>query len=164
MKTRRREFLQSAGAAGIAAFAGLRPLLAADAEVEIDTSNPGPHISPHIYGHFIEHLGGVIYDGIWVGRESKIPNIDGIRKQFVEDMKRIGAPNLRWPGAVSPTATIGETASARARDVRVRTTIGSTACLRGRTRWRATSSGSMSSCTCAGSSAPSPISDAPGVP
>ena len=55
-------------------------------------------ISPHIYGHFIEHLGGVIYDGVWVGRNSSIPNVDGIRKQFVDDMKRIGAPNLRWPG------------------------------------------------------------------
>ena len=40
----------------------------------------------------------MIYDGIWVGRNSKIPNVDGIRKQFVDDMKRIGAPNFRWPG------------------------------------------------------------------
>lgn len=39
-----------------------------------------------------------VYDGIWVGRNSKIANVDGIRKQFVDDMKRIGAPNYRWPG------------------------------------------------------------------
>ncbi len=71
---------------------------AADAEVVVNPSQPGPLINPHLYGHFIEHLGGVVYDGIWVGRNSKIPNIDGIRKQFVDDMKRIGAPNLRWPG------------------------------------------------------------------
>lgn len=82
----------------MAAFAGLRPLQAADAQIEIDPSQPGPQINPHIYGHFIEHLGGVIYDGIWVGRHSKIPNVDGIRKRFVDDMKRIGAQNLRWPG------------------------------------------------------------------
>jgi len=82
----------------MASFAGLRPLQAAAAEIEIDSSQPGPQINPHIYGHFIEHLGGVIYDGIWVGRNSKTPNVDGIRKQFVDDMKRIGAPNLRWPG------------------------------------------------------------------
>jgi alpha-N-arabinofuranosidase len=95
----RRRFLKTAAAAGCAAFAGLRPLqAAADAEVEIDPSPPGPQISPHLYGHFIEHLGGVIYDGIWVGRDSKIPNLGGLRKQFVDDMKRIGAPNLRWPG------------------------------------------------------------------
>jgi alpha-N-arabinofuranosidase len=82
----------------MATFAGLRPSQAADAEVVIDPSQAGPLISPHLYGHFIEHLGGVVYDGIWVGRNSKIPNLGGIRKQFVDDMKRIGAPNLRWPG------------------------------------------------------------------
>jgi len=98
MRARRRRFLKSAAATGIAALAGLRPLAAADAEIEIDPSRPGPPISPHVYGHFIEHLGGVVYDGIWVGRDSKIPNVDGIRKQLVDDMKRIGAPNLRWPG------------------------------------------------------------------
>ena len=37
-------------------------------------------IKPALYGHFTEHIGGVIYDGIWVGRDSKIPNIDGIRQ------------------------------------------------------------------------------------
>jgi alpha-L-arabinofuranosidase len=97
MMAHRREFLESVAAAGIG-VAGLRSLQAADAEIDINPSQAGPQISPHIYGHFIEHLGGVIYDGIWVGRNSKIPNVDGIRKQFVDDMKRIGAPNLRWPG------------------------------------------------------------------
>jgi alpha-N-arabinofuranosidase len=98
MTADRRRFLGQAAAASLAAFAGPRPLSAADAQVELDPSRPGPPISPHIYGHFIEHLGGVIYDGIWVGPDSKIPNRDGIREQFVDDLKRIGAPNLRWPG------------------------------------------------------------------
>jgi alpha-N-arabinofuranosidase len=98
MTAGRRRFLKTAAATGVASLAGLRPLPAADAEVQVDPSAPGPTISPHIYGHFVEHLGGVVYDGIWVGRESKVPNVGGIRKQFVEDMKRIGAPNLRWPG------------------------------------------------------------------
>jgi alpha-N-arabinofuranosidase len=69
----RRRFLKTAAAAGCAAFAGLRPLAAADAEIEIDPSSPGARISPHIYGHFIEHLGGVIYDGIWVGPIRRSP-------------------------------------------------------------------------------------------
>jgi alpha-L-arabinofuranosidase len=98
MRVRRRRFLKSAAAAGVMAVAGLRTLRAADAEIVIDPSRPGPRISPHLYGHFIEHLGGVIYDGIWVGRDSKVPNVDGIRKQFIDDMRRLGAPNLRWPG------------------------------------------------------------------
>jgi alpha-N-arabinofuranosidase len=94
----RRAFLQTAAGAGIGALVASRPSFAADAEVVLSPGTPGPVISPHVYGHFIEHLGGVVYDGIWVGRDSKIPNVDGIRSRFVEDMKRIGAPNLRWPG------------------------------------------------------------------
>ena len=90
---KRRTFLKTTAVAGLAPW-----VLAADADIELATDRPGPVINPHIYGHFIEHLGGVIYDGIWVGRDAKIPNIGGIRKSFVDDMKRIGAPNLRWPG------------------------------------------------------------------
>jgi alpha-N-arabinofuranosidase len=94
----RRAFLRTATAAGIGAIAASRASLAAEADIVLTPAAPGPVISPHIYGHFIEHLGGVVYDGIWVGRDSKIPNVDGIRERFVLDMKRIGAPNLRWPG------------------------------------------------------------------
>lgn len=90
---RRRTFLGAALAAGIGA-----PVRAADAEIEIRPGEPGPTISPHLYGHFIEHLGGVIYDGVWVGPASPVANADGIRKQFVDDMKALGAPNIRWPG------------------------------------------------------------------
>jgi alpha-N-arabinofuranosidase len=93
----RRQFLGTV-AAGCTAFAGMRTLQAADALVEINPVQVGPVISAHLYGHFIEHLGGVIYDGIWVGRDSTIPNVGGIRKQFVDDMRQLGAPNLRWPG------------------------------------------------------------------
>lgn len=93
----RRAFLKSAGAGAVAHLCN-RPVFAADTEIEVLTANPGDTINPMNYGHFIEHLGGVIYDGIWVGENSKIPNIGGIRRQFVEDMKHIGAPNLRWPG------------------------------------------------------------------
>jgi alpha-L-arabinofuranosidase len=95
---RRRAFLKSAACAGAGSLAASLLVPAADVEIEVAPDKPGAVINPHLYGHFIEHLGGVIYDGVWVGRDSKIPNIDGIRKQFVEDMKRIGAPNLRWPG------------------------------------------------------------------
>src|SRR5262249_45602149 len=93
----RRNALRTIGAAA-GVLVGLRPIFAADAEIELSPLDAGPQISPHLYGHFIEHLGTVIYDGIWVGRQSKIANIDGIRRRFVEDMKRIGAPNFRWPG------------------------------------------------------------------
>ena len=94
---KRRQFLKTTGA-GLGVLAAPRLSFAADAEVVLNVAAPGAVISPHIYGHFIEHLGGVIYDGIWVGRGSKIANVDGHRKRFVDDMKRIAAPNLRWPG------------------------------------------------------------------
>jgi alpha-N-arabinofuranosidase len=55
-------------------------------------------ISKHIYGHFSEHLGRCIYDGIWVGKESKIPNTNGVRNDIAEALKKIKVPNLRWPG------------------------------------------------------------------
>ena len=58
----------------------------------------GPTISRHIYGHFAEHLGRCIYEGIWVGEDSPIPNTRGIRNDVVAALKKIKIPNLRWPG------------------------------------------------------------------
>jgi alpha-L-arabinofuranosidase len=95
---KRRTFVKATALAAIDALAGPAPSSPADTEIELSPGDAGPVISPQLYGHFIEHLGGVIYDGVWVGRGSSIPNVDGIRKQFVDDMRRIGAPNIRWPG------------------------------------------------------------------
>ena len=94
----RRSLLKSGLYASLGALTARKALAAADAEILITPDASGAVISPHIYGHFIEHLGGVIYDGVWVGPASKIPNVGGIRMSFVDDMKRIAAPNLRWPG------------------------------------------------------------------
>jgi alpha-N-arabinofuranosidase len=55
-------------------------------------------ISRHIYGQFSEHLGRGIYEGIWVGEDSDIPNTRGIRNDVVEALKKLNVPNLRWPG------------------------------------------------------------------
>ena len=56
------------------------------------------HISPEIYGHFSEHLGRCIYNGIYVGENSPIPNTDGIRNDIIEALRNIKAPVFRWPG------------------------------------------------------------------
>ena len=62
-------------------------------------ADQGRHtISRMIYGHFAEHLGRCIYEGIWVGEDSPIPNTRGIRKDVVEALRRIKVPVLRWPG------------------------------------------------------------------
>ncbi len=55
-------------------------------------------IRPHLYGHFAEHLGRCIYEGVWVGEKSSIPNENGIRKDTVAALGRIDAPVIRWPG------------------------------------------------------------------
>lgn len=55
-------------------------------------------IKPALYGQFAEHLGGVIYDGIWVGPDSKVPNLGGIRRALVEHVRRLGRVVVRWPG------------------------------------------------------------------
>lgn len=55
-------------------------------------------IDPNIFGHFIEHLGRCIYPGIWVGKGSRIPNEDGLRRDVVQALKSISAPIIRWPG------------------------------------------------------------------
>jgi len=55
-------------------------------------------IAPEIYGHFSEHLGRCIYEGLYVGEDSEIPNENGMRKDVVEALKEMQIPVLRWPG------------------------------------------------------------------
>ena len=72
--------------------------VAADARIEVLPSEPIGTIAPEIYGHFIEHLGGVIYDGVWVGEDSPIPNVGGIRRELVDALRAIRPAVMRWPG------------------------------------------------------------------
>ncbi|HEX9425259.1 MAG TPA: alpha-N-arabinofuranosidase [Pyrinomonadaceae bacterium] len=55
-------------------------------------------INRNLYGQFAEHLGRVIYDGIWVGEDSPIPNTRGIRNDIIVALKKLNIPVLRWPG------------------------------------------------------------------
>ena len=100
--TRRAALKTSALAASALALRGShlfsQAATAVDARIDIVPGETIGTISPEIYGHFIEHLGGVIYDGVWVGRDSKIANSNGIRQSFLDMMRGIKAPLLRWPG------------------------------------------------------------------
>ena len=103
MKITRRAALKSSALAATAlALRGPRLFSQAsagvDAHIDILPGEPIATISPEIYGHFIEHFGGVIYDGVWVGPDSKIPNTNGIRQSFIDTMRAVQAPLLRWPG------------------------------------------------------------------
>ena len=64
----------------------------------INTEKKLSKISKEIYGHFSEHLGRCIYEGIYVGANSDIPNVNGMRKDVVQALKEIKIPVLRWPG------------------------------------------------------------------
>lgn len=56
------------------------------------------HINPELYGHFSEHLGRCIYEGLYVGENSNIPNKNGIRTDVVEALKEIQIPVLPLAG------------------------------------------------------------------
>jgi alpha-N-arabinofuranosidase len=67
-------------------------------EIVLDIRLAKTKINRNIYGHFSEHLGRCIYEGYWVGKDSSIPNENGIRKDVVQALKKIKVPVLRWPG------------------------------------------------------------------
>jgi alpha-N-arabinofuranosidase len=97
----RRNFLKAAAASTAAALVfGKRAALSqqAGSHIEILVDEPIGTIAPEIYGHFTEHLGTVVYDGIFVGEDSKIPNQQGLRSALIEGMRAIKAPVVRWPG------------------------------------------------------------------
>jgi alpha-N-arabinofuranosidase len=69
-----------------------------DATITLHLNQPIATISPNLYGHFAEHLGSCIYDGLWVGPDSTIPNTAGIRNDVLTALRRLNIPLLRWPG------------------------------------------------------------------
>src|SRR5450432_4624528 len=73
-------------------------MVAQKVELSIDASKPGAKIDRNLFGQFAEHLGHGIYEGIWVGSDSPIPNTRGIRNDVVAALKVIHVPNVRWPG------------------------------------------------------------------
>jgi alpha-N-arabinofuranosidase len=101
----RRQFLGTslAGVGAVFAVKASLPLAWAqsstpDARIEVLLNEPLGTVSPNIYGHFVENLSGVVYDGIWVGPNSKVPNVDGIRKELIDEMRKIKPPVVRFPG------------------------------------------------------------------
>src|SRR4051794_1071232 len=69
-----------------------------DAVMTVRADEPKGTISRNIYGQFTEHLGRLIYEGLWVGEDSKIPNTRGLRNDVVSALRELHVPVLRWPG------------------------------------------------------------------
>jgi alpha-N-arabinofuranosidase len=108
---KRRQFLKAAGmAAGAAGIGRLTRGLAvsqnvpaarshsARAHLAVIMDEPIGKLNRNILGDFSEHLGGCIYDAMWVGPSSSIPNTRGVRNDTAEALRRIQAPIMRWPG------------------------------------------------------------------
>jgi alpha-N-arabinofuranosidase len=87
-------------ALGLLAVASVAPSIAAGDKIHlsVDVSKPGPTINRNIFGQFAENLGHGLYEGIWVGPDSPIPNTRGIRKDVVSALRHLKVPNVRWPG------------------------------------------------------------------
>ncbi|WP_235523997.1 alpha-L-arabinofuranosidase C-terminal domain-containing protein, partial [Sphingomonas sp. Leaf33] len=79
-----------------AAVHAQQPAVTATLTVRADT--PGPKIDRRIFSQFAEHLGTGIYEGIWVGPNSKIPNTRGYRNDVIAALKALKVPVVRWPG------------------------------------------------------------------
>jgi alpha-N-arabinofuranosidase len=101
----RRDFLHGGaiGATGLClspriGWTGAPASRTADSRIEVLFDEPLGTVSPNIYGHFAENLSGVLYDGIWVGEKSRVANIDGLRKNLIDHMRKIKAPVIRYPG------------------------------------------------------------------
>ncbi|QIK80031.1 alpha-N-arabinofuranosidase [Sphingomonas piscis] len=91
------------GAAATAMALILQPVAAAAQQaapvrIDVQANRTGATIEPDIFGQFAEHLGTGIYGGVWVGKDSPIPNVRGIRTDVLQALKAIKVPNVRWPG------------------------------------------------------------------
>jgi alpha-N-arabinofuranosidase len=87
------------GALALVAAVTAGPSAAADRVViSVDASQPGAKIDRNLFGQFAEHLGYGVYEGVWVGPDSPIPNTRGIRNDVVAALRALRVPNVRWPG------------------------------------------------------------------
>lgn len=64
----------------------------------VHADRPKGKIHKEIYGNFSEHIGKGIYEGIYVGEDSPIPNRAGLRTDVINALKEMKLPVLRWPG------------------------------------------------------------------
>jgi alpha-N-arabinofuranosidase len=94
----RRLFLLSSLIGGGVGGPAAAPAVAQSVQLSVDASRSGAKIDRNIFGQFAEHLGHGVYEGVWVGPESKIPNTRGIRNDVVAALKALKVPNVRWPG------------------------------------------------------------------
>ncbi|HTV55499.1 MAG TPA: alpha-L-arabinofuranosidase C-terminal domain-containing protein [Terriglobia bacterium] len=97
----RREFGRASAALSLSALMPKRAFgdpASGTHQITVRTDSEIGVVRPEFHGQFAEHLGSCVYGGIWVGKSSSIPNVNGYRKETVEYLKALGVPVLRWPG------------------------------------------------------------------
>ncbi|MBZ5582125.1 MAG: alpha-N-arabinofuranosidase [Acidobacteriia bacterium] len=96
----RRQFVRNAAAASFTALLpeGVFSQSPAAQTVVVRTNAEIGTVRPELHSHFAEHLGSCVYGGLWVGKDSPIPNVNGYRKAAVDALRELGIPVLRWPG------------------------------------------------------------------
>ena len=99
MNTSLRNIQHCLAATALALFVALPvPASAQTLDLTVQADQPGGQISRYLYGQFAEHLGRGIYEGIWVGEDSPIPNTNGFRNDVIAALKELQIPVIRWPG------------------------------------------------------------------
>jgi alpha-N-arabinofuranosidase len=98
--TTRLRHLASAISLGVLALCGAASAQVAptEATITVHADQPGAHINREVFTQFAEHLGHGIYEGIWVGPGSNIPNTKGYRTDVIDALRAIKVPVVRWPG------------------------------------------------------------------
>ncbi len=96
----RRRFAKDSAALSLASVvpAGLFGQSDGARQIEVRADDKIGEVRPALHGQFAEHLGSCVYGGLWVGKSSPIPNVNGYRKAAVDYLKELGVPVLRWPG------------------------------------------------------------------
>ena len=70
---------------------------APQARIKIDTDRTIGEVDPMLFGNFTEHLGRMIYGGIYE-EESPLSDANGYRKDVLEVVRQLNVSILRWPG------------------------------------------------------------------
>ena len=74
-----------------------QPAPPADARIKIDIDRTIGVVDPLIFGNFAEHLGRMIYGGIY-DEKSPLSDHFGFRTDVMQAVKGLGVSVLRWPG------------------------------------------------------------------
>ena len=91
-------FLSTAAAAAGAQAPATAPAAVPANTITVRGDQPGPVYDKLMFTQFAEHLGHGIYEGLWVGPNSKIPNTRGFRNDVVAALRELAVPVIRWPG------------------------------------------------------------------